>query len=383
MKFIHLSDLHIGKRVHEFSMIADQKDILEKILVLVKEERADAVILAGDIYDRPIPSAEAVQVLDLFLTELAKMKVKVFMISGNHDSAERIAFGAQLMAGQNIFISPVYDGLVEKIAMQDEYGEINVYLLPFLKPTVVRQALEKLSEEEENLKIDTYQDAISTAMKRMNVDTEKRNILVAHQFVTGANCCDSEELQIGGLDQISVDLFDGFDYVALGHIHSPQKIGRETVRYCGTPLKYSFSEANQIKSVTVVDMEEKGTVNLRTIPLTPLRDMRKIKGTYVEVTSSPYYKKEMAKDYVQITLTDEDDVVDALQKLRYFYPNMMYLEYDNIRTRENQEIIVMEETERKSEFDVLCEFYQLQNNQEMDEEQMDFSKTLIEKLLEQ
>lgn len=379
MKFIHLSDLHIGKRVHEFSMIEDQKDILQKILLIVKEEDADAVIIAGDVYDRPVPSAEAVQVLDSFLTELSKMGKMIFIISGNHDSAERIAFGAKLMAGQNIFISPVYDGTIEKVEAEDVHGKVNVYLLPFLKPAMVRQELEEA--EAEQVKIESYQDALSFVIEKMDFDTKERNILVAHQFVTGASCCDSEEVQVGGIDQISVDLFDKFDYVALGHIHSPQKIGRETVRYCGTPLKYSFSEAEQTKSVTIVEVEEKGNVNLRTIPLKPLREMRKIKGTYVEVTSSPYYKKELSQDYVQITLTDEDDVVDVLQKLRYFYPNMMYLEYDNQRTRENQELIVMEETEQKSEIDILCEFYKMQNNQDMDEEQMEFSKHLIEKLL--
>ncbi len=379
MKFIHLSDLHIGKRVHEFSMIEEQKDILQKILLIVKEEDADAVIIAGDVYDRPVPSAEAVQVLDSFLTELSKMGKMIFMISGNHDSAERIAFGAKLMAGQNIFISPVYDGTIEKVEAEDVHGKVNVYLLPFLKPAMVRQELEEA--EAEQVKIESYQDALSFVIEKMDFDTKERNILVAHQFVTGASCCDSEEVQVGGIDQISVDLFDKFDYVALGHIHSPQKIGRETVRYCGTPLKYSFSEAEQTKSVTIVEVEEKGNVNLRTIPLKPLREMRKIKGTYVEVTSSPYYKKELSQDYVQITLTDEDDVVDVLQKLRYFYPNMMYLEYDNQRTRENQDLIVMEETEQKSEIDILCEFYKMQNNQDMDEEQMEFSKHLIEKLL--
>ncbi len=379
MKFIHLSDLHIGKRVHEFSMIEDQKYILEKILRMVKMEEADAVIIAGDVYDRPVPSAEAVQVLDSFLTELSKLGVKVFMTSGNHDSAERLAFGSKLMEGQNVFISPVYDGVIQKIVLEDAHGVVNIYLMPFLKPAMVRQALELLGEED--LKIESYQDAIFEVIERMGVNENERNLLVAHQFVTGASCCDSEDVQVGGVDQIGVELFDAFDYVALGHIHSPQNISRETVRYCGTPLKYSFSEADQTKSVTIVEMEEKGNVNLRTIPLKPLRDMRKIKGTYVEVTSSPYYKKELSEDYVQVTLTDEDDVVDVLQKLRYFYPNLMHLEYDNLRTRENQELLITEETEKKSEWEVLCEFYQLQNNQEMDEEQRAFSQKLIEKLL--
>ena len=396
MKFIHLSDLHIGKRVHEFSMIEDQKYILQQILHIVKEEKADAVIIAGDIYDKTVPSAEAVQVLDSFLTELANWEVMVFAISGNHDSAERIAFGSQLMASRKIYISPVYDGRIQKIKLQDAYGEINVHLLPFLKPAMVRQALvkqkvymenedgnlQKTDMKVENWKIETYQDALAAVIGEMDVDSVQRNVLVAHQFVTGAKCCDSEELQVGGVDQISVDLFVDFDYVALGHIHSPQKIGRDTVRYCGTPLKYSFSEADQTKSVTVVEMKGKGTVELRTIDLKPLKDMRKVKGKYIEVTSFPYYKKEDSEDYVQITLTDEEDIVDVLQKLRYFYPNLMHLEYDNIRTRENQDIAAVEEVEQKSELEILEEFYQLQNNQSMEEEQREFSRALIEKLLQ-
>ena len=253
MKFIHLSDLHIGKRVNEFSMLEDQKYILAQILELVEKEQADGVILAGDLYDKPVPPAEAVRVLDAFLTRLAKMGAPVFAVSGNHDSAERVAFGAQLFSSRGVYLSPVYDGKVEYISLEDSFGEVRVYLLPFVKPASVRHVF----EEEE---IDSYQDAVRAAVEHMETDPSVRNVLAAHQFVTGAARCESEEILVGGLDNVDAAVFDGFDYVALGHLHSPQHVGRETVRYCGTPLKYSFSEAEKEQSVTVAEMREKGNV---------------------------------------------------------------------------------------------------------------------------
>lgn len=298
MKFLHISDLHIGKRVNEFSMIQDQKYILNQILSIAEREEAEAVILAGDIYDKPVPSAEAVQLFDHFLTSLADQNRKVFLISGNHDSPERIAFGAQLMKGRGVYVSPVYDGTVSKISLTDAYGEICIYLLPFIKPAAVRHALEK--EPEENLP-ESYQEAVEFVVNRMEIDRQKRNILAAHQFVTGAGRCESEEVIVGGLDNVDAEVFDAFDYVALGHIHSPQSVGRETVRYCGTPLKYSFSEAGQQKSVTVVTLKEKGRTEISTVPLKPLHDMRILKGTYLEVTANLFIRiwiqKIMSKSY--------------------------------------------------------------------------------------
>lgn len=373
MKFLHLSDLHIGKRVYEFSMLEDQKYILEQIVEIAKRERPDGVILAGDIYDKPIPPAEAVQALDDFLTRLAEQKIPVFAISGNHDSAQRLAFGARLMSGKGIYLSPVYDGEVRKICLEDAWGEVCVYLLPFLKPALVRHALD-LEE------IETYQDAVRAAVEHMDVDERKRNVLVAHQFVTGAARCESEEVTVGGLDNVDASLFEAFDYVALGHIHSPQHIGRETMRYCGTPLKYSFSEAEQEKSVTVVELLDKGTVQIRQIPLAPLRDMRKIRGTYLEVTAKSFYQGTNTEDYVQITLTDEEDVLDGLQKLRVIYPNLMRLEYDNRRTKESRDITGAGQVEQKTELELFEEFYQLQNNQPMCRQQADFVKKLLEQI---
>ncbi len=373
MKFLHLSDLHIGKRVHEFSMVEDQKIILKQILEIVDQEQPDGVILAGDVYDKPVPSAEAVKVLDDFLTELADRRRQVFFISGNHDSPERLSFGAQLMSGRGVHVAPVYDGVVKKITLEDAYGKVHVHLLPFIKPAVVRHAF----PEEEIL---TYQDAVRVAVGHMEIDESQRNLLVAHQFVTGAGRCESEEILVGGLDNIDASLFDAFDYVALGHIHSPQHIGRDTVRYCGTPLKYSFSEADQEKSVTVVELREKGEVQVRTCSLVPLRDMRKLKGTYLELTARSSYEGTNTEDYVQITLTDEEDVLDGMQKLRVIYPNLMRLEYDNRRTRESQEIAGAEAVEEKSELELFEEFYELQNNQPMSEKQRQYVAALIQDL---
>ena len=415
MKLLHISDLHIGKRVNEFSMIEDQKYILRQILTIADQQQADGVMIAGDIYDKPVPSAEAVQVFDWFLTELADRGKKVYAVSGNHDSAERIAFGAQLMRGRGVYVSPVYRGETAKYTLTDAYGEMNIYLLPFIKPAVVRHALEGLTdtdadftqeevlsdaaekekpskvspgscyETEKSSKVspESYYDAVKIAIERMNVDTSKRNILIAHQFVTGAGRCDSEEVSVGGLDNVESEVFDAFDYVALGHIHSPQFIKRETLRYCGTPLKYSFSEADQEKSVTVVEFAEKGNIQLSTVPLVPLRDMRRIRGTYLEVTARTFYQEFNKEDYVQVTLTDEEDIPDGLQKLRIIYPNLMRLEYDNSRTKQSHMIERAEDIEQKSEQELFAEFYELQNNQPMNTEQAAFVAQLIAACKEQ
>lgn len=379
MKLIHLSDLHLGKRVNEFSMVEDQKYILNEILKIIDQESPDGILLAGDLYDRPVPSAEAVQLFDSFLTRLAQRKIPVFAISGNHDSAERIAFGSYIMSDSGICMSPVYDGKTAKYCLKDSYGEVWIHLLPFIRPATVRHALEGEEDVED---IRTYQEAVLAAVKHMEIDRSQRNVLLAHQFVVGAMQCDSEEISVGGIDQIEAEVFRDFDYVALGHIHSPQNVGSPKIRYCGTPLKYSFSEAGQQKSVTVVELGEKGSPDVREIPLTPLRDMRKLKGTYMELTSQSNYKDTNTDDYVQITLTDEEDIVDGMQKLRTIYPNLMRLDYDNRRTRENQEIAGTERTTQKSEMEYFEEFFELQNNQPMNEEQRKFSEELIRKLQE-
>ena len=372
VKLFHLSDLHIGKRVNEFSMIEDQKYILTQILYAADQEKPDGILISGDVYDRTIPTAEAVQVFDAFLTRLSEQKIPAFIISGNHDSAERLAFGSSLMGKSGIYFSKVYDGTVEKIPMQDAYGTVWIYLLPFLRPSTIRHALPERAEE-----VQSAADAVRIALEQTKIDEKERNVLLAHQFVTGAKRCDAEELQVGDVDQIPAELFTSFEYVALGHIHSPQKVGRETVRYCGAPLKYSFSEAGQEKSITVVELKEKGSVDLRTIPLKPLHDLRKIRGTYLEVTAKSFYENRDCEDYLQVTLTDEEDVPDGMAKLRTIYPNLMRLEYDNKRTRSNAEVRAAERVEEKSELELFQEFYELQNNQSMTEVQEQFVEELL------
>ena len=376
MKLIHLSDLHLGKRVNEFSMIEDQKYILNQILGIIDEEQPDGILLAGDLYDRPVPSAEAVRLMDEFLTALAREGIRIFMVSGNHDSPERIAFGSELMKKNEVYVSPVYDGRISHITMEDEYGTVTVWLLPFIKPAIVRHVF---PEQE----IETYQDAVRTVLQHIHIDTAERNILVAHQFVTGAARCESEELFVGGIDNVDASLFDRFDYTALGHIHSPQQIGRPEVCYCGTPLKYSFSEAGQVKTVTVLELYEKGVTKLRRIPLVPLRDMRKLRGSYMEVTDRSFYINSNTEDYLQITLTDEEDIPDGMLKLRAIYPNLMRLEYDNKRTSLDQEIDGGMPKEQKTELELFEEFFALQNNRPMSTEQRAYSKKLLEELKEQ
>lgn len=377
MKLFHLSDLHIGKRVNEFSMIEDQKYILKRILDLAEEEKPDGIILAGDIYDKQIPSAEAVQVFDEFITRLAGRAIPVFIISGNHDSAERLAFGGRLLNSRGIYLSPVYDGSVTKIPLKDQYGTVWIHLLPFIRPSTVRHVF----ENEADLVTDV-QTAAETVIRHMEIDLKDRNILVAHQFVTGASRCESEDVQVGGLDNIDAAVFTPFDYTALGHIHSPQNVGTDRVRYCGTPLKYSFSEVDQEKSITVVELEKKGTVRTSLLPLKPLRDMRKLRGTYLELTDRSFYRDMNREDYIQVTLTDEDDVPDGLQKLRVLYPNIMQLLYDNQRTKTTQEVDAAQAVEKKTEIELFYEFYELQNNQPMTKQQKDFAEQLIREIKE-
>lgn len=377
MKLFHLSDLHIGKRVNEFSMIEDQKYILKRILELAEEEKPDGIILAGDIYDKQIPSAEAVQVFDEFITRLAGRAISVFIISGNHDSAERLAFGGRLLNSRGIYLSPVYEGSVTKIPLKDQYGTVWIHLLPFIRPSTVRHVF----ENEADLVTDV-QTAAETVIRHMEIDLKDRNILVTHQFVTGASRCESEDVQVGGLDNIDAAVFTPFDYTALGHIHSPQNVGTDRVRYCGTPLKYSFSEVDQEKSITVVELEKKGTVRTSLLPLKPLRDMRKLRGTYLELTDRSFYRDMNREDYIQVTLTDEDDVPDGLQKLRVIYPNIMQLLYDNQRTKTTQEVDAAQTVEKKTEMELFYEFYELQNNQPMTKQQKDFAEQLIREIKE-
>lgn len=417
MKFIHLADLHIGKRVNAFPMLEDQRYILKQILTILREEQPDGgVILAGDIYDKAIPSAEAVELFDEFLTQLAALRLRVFIIAGNHDSPERIAFGNRLMDRSGIYLSPVYDGHVKCITCPDitspatlsaanavdlDAGTypvesastsaaastcppVDVYLLPFLKPANVR----RFYPEET---IESYTDAMRVAIAHMDIDPTHRNLLVTHQFVTGASRSDSEDISVGGSDNVDASVFAPFDYVALGHLHGPQQMGEEggpIIRYAGTPLKYSFSEARHHKSVTVVEIGEKkadGVVDvcIGTRELRPLHDMREIRGSYEELTLRANYEGTATDDYIHATLTDEIEVPDAARHLQVIYPNLMKLDYDNARTRgQGSERLELEQLEEKSPLDLFSELFEKQNHKEMTEEQARYVQAQMEKIWE-
>lgn len=376
MKIMHLSDLHIGKKVNEYSMLQDQIYILKEILHIIDDEKVETVIIAGDVYDRSLPPNEALELFDEFLYQLSSRNVNVFVISGNHDSPERISYGGRMMTENKIFLSPVYDGNVKPITLNDDYGEVNFYLLPFVRPADIRRYF-----PDEN--IENYTDAVKVAIDNMNVDFNERNILVTHQFVTGAELSESEDIIVGGTDNVSGEVFDGFDYVALGHIHREQTVGKDNIRYCGTPLKYSFSEAKHIKSVTILDFNDKGNIEYSKIPLTPFRDMREIRGTYYELTLKSNYESTNTEDYLHITLTDEEDIPDAIGKLRSIYPNIMKLDYDNLRTRGSGTVDAIENIESKSPFELFADLFKQQNNQDMSEEQEEIMRNLIDKIWEE
>lgn len=377
MKLIHLSDLHLGKRVNEFSMLEDQKYILKEILAIIDEEAPDAVLLAGDVYDKSFPPTEAVELFDDFLVQLAQRQLQVFVISGNHDSAERIAFGGRIMAAGGVHMAPVYHGNVEPAELTDEYGCVNIYMLPFIKPIHVRRFFPDET-------IESYTDAMRTAIAQMKVNELERNVLITHQFVTGSQRSDSEDLSVGGTDHVDADVFSCFDYTALGHLHNPQNCGSEKIRYCGTPLKYSFSEASHQKSVTIVEMGPKGSCTIRTKELIPLREMRELKGSYAELTlKSSYADTTYQEDYIHITLTDEDDIPDAVGKLRTIYHNLMKLDYDNLRTRKNSEVTGAVDAETKTPLELFEELYQEQNNQPMNEAQRTLVQNMIEEIWEE
>ncbi len=376
MKFLHLADLHLGKRVNGFSMLEDQAHILRQILAILDGEQPDGVLIAGDVYDKSVPSVEAVELLDGFLTELRTRGVPVLLISGNHDSPERLAFGGRVMDSCGIHISPVYDGALAPVTLHDEFGPVHVWLLPFVKPAHVRRWFPDAD-------IESYTDAVAEAVAHMDIDTAARNVLVTHQFVTGGARSGSEELSVGGTDNVDSGVFAPFDYVALGHLHGAQHIGRETIRYAGSPLKYSFSEARQHKSVTVVTLGEKGDVQVRTVALTPLRELREIRGSYDELTARSFYEHTTYRsDYLHLILTDEQDVFDAMSRLRTIYPYLMTLDYDNARTRAAGGMSVPAETERRTPLELFEALYQRQNHRPMSEVQRAYIAQLMEQIME-
>ncbi len=341
MKLLHLADLHIGKRVYEYSMLEEQKNALLQAFQMAKEHQVDAVLIAGDVYDKTIPTIEGVKLFDTFLTALKHKNIPTFIISGNHDSAERLSFGRHLFENAEIYLSGTYEEEIFKKTLVDEFGEVDIYLLPFLKPQQI-----EVAEGEEKPK--DYTEAIRLVLSRLNINKNNRNVLLAHQFVGGGSTeperADSETQSVGGVDMVDYRVFDDFDYVALGHLHGAQHVGREAVRYAGSPVKYSFSEARQAKSATLVTLGEKNTVDnqmtvcnaditIEKLPFTPVHDMREIKGTLEQLTSPDILVESDCSDYMHITLTDEDEIYDVFGKLRAVYPNLMSLDFDNSRTR--------------------------------------------------
>lgn len=375
MRFFHLSDLHLGKLVHEFSMLPEQEHILGQVLAHARAERPDAVLISGDVFDRSVAPAEALRVFDDFLVGLAALGKRVFVISGNHDSAERLAFASRLIAPSGIHIAPAYEGRVERFTMEDGHGPLDIHLLPFVRPAMVRRFFP-------GERIETWTQAVQVALSQAAPDPKRRNVLLSHQFVTGGATCESEEFSVGGADNVDAAAFDGFDYVALGHLHGRQAMGRPGLRYCGSPLKYSFSEVGQQKTLTVVDMGKKGDLGIRELPLAPRRDLQDLRGSYRTVSGKPFYEGLKRDNYFRVTLTDEQDEPDAMQKLRVIYPNLMRLEYDNARTRVRGGVAGLPDAQDKSPMELYEALYLEQNGAPLSPEQKDYLGSLMETIWE-
>lgn len=377
MKFIHISDLHLGLRLFEYSMLEDQRHILDEIVKIVDRERPDGLIIAGDVYDRPVPPAEAVALFDGFLSSVRELGTLIFIIYGNHDSPERLAFASSALRDGGLHLSPVYDGSVKPVTLRDGFGELCLWLLPYIKPATMRH----LFPDEECA---SHNDAVGKAISNLPIDRSKRNLLVTHQYVTGAARCGADELYggseesvVGGADNVDAELFEPFDYVALGHLHGPQEPARGRVRYCGTPLKYSFAEAAQKKSATMVELREKGAVLIRTLPLLPRRDLRLLHGGYDELMLRKNYEGTATDDYLYIVLTDEEPRYDAIGGLRTVYPNIMRVVYENAAALNAGETELEYTTEQRSEIDIIEEFFSLQNGRALSEEQRSLAERLI------
>ncbi len=367
MKFLHLGDLHLGKTLGDFSLIEDQRDILSKICSIAEEKKVDGICIAGDIYDKAIPSEAAVNLLDDFLNRLAEKKIACYMISGNHDSDDRLNFASRLLRNKGIYIAAKYQGELKKETFRDAYGEVNIYLLPYIKASLVRHYF---PEE----KIENYEDAVRLILEKAQINPEERNIILAHQFVAGKTAdpelAGSEgmgSLNVGQVERIGYDCFKDFDYVALGHIHSPQKVGREEVRYSGSPLKYSLSEVNNQKSVPLVTIEEKGEPKIELLPLKPLRDLRHLKGKREKLLAAENIVDR--DDFIYITLTDEDFLNNAMGIFQQYYPNTVKIDYENSHTKELKELDPAELAEERPLEDILSAFYEQVYGSKISEEE--------------
>ncbi len=373
MKLAHISDLHLGKTLYNYSLIEDQEYILEQIVGILVEKKVEVLMIAGDVFDKNVAPEAGLKVFRKFLNRLVESKIKVLIISGNHDSAERLTFGGEFMTEKGIFFSKVYDGNIEPVSFEDEYGPVNFYLLPFIKPQIVSHYIE-------DEKIDTYEEAVQFAVKNMNLNTSERNVILAHQNILSAKRCESEENIIGGLDAVSNAVFKDFDYTALGHIHSQQKIGKNNVFFCGTPLKYSVSEFDQEKKMPIISLAEKGKLDIEMISLIPKRDLRKITGTLDEILTSAKNDPNNHEDFIDITLTNEDEVMDAMASLRTVYPNVLKLSYDNKASRAAENIENFSGVNEKKPLEIFETFYQSRRGAEMSEEQRTYIQSLIEKI---
>ena len=376
MKILHTSDLHIGIRIKDYSMLEEQKYILKQIVEYAEREQPDAIIIAGDIYDKTIPSAEAVALFDEFLVALSRLGKTIFIISGNHDSAERIAFASRIMEASRVYLSPVYNGKVEPIVLQDNDTQFAFYLLPYLKPSLVQHYAE------DDVTIRSYDEAMRYVIGRMHIDKTRRNILITHQYIAEAERTDSEDIMIGGLDSIDASIFEDFDYVALGHLHRPQSCGRATIRYSGSPLKYSFSEVKDHKSLSLITINGNDTPQVSLLPLNPLHDWYDLRGTYEQLTAKSFYDKtDLQEAYVRITLTDEEDIVDGMRKLKTIYHRLTELCYDNKRTRAGFTLIGKPMDVRQLQPEQLfSELYEKQNAHPLSDEQKQYLNRLIDEV---
>lgn len=379
MKFIHLSDLHIGKTILEQSLIEDQEYMLNQIIEIIKNEKVDAVLIAGDVYDRSVPSSEAVNLLDEFLNNLIKkIKVKVFIISGNHDSKERLNFGSRIFENDGLYIQTSYDGFIRNVPLEDEFGKLNIYMMPFVKSADVKKYFEQ--------EISGYDDAFRKIMAKEEVNQEERNIILTHQFITSGNSepekCESETLVLGGTENVDVSNFDKFDYVAIGHIHGPQRIGRDTARYSGTMLKYSFSEVNHKKSVVIIDFKEKENLEYKLVPLKPLRDMRVIEGPIEELLKEENYKETNLEDFIRAIITNEEPVYDAIGQIRRVYPNTLRLDIKNSKSAQNLEsdFTKIDNIKQKDELELFDEFFEFQNNLKLNDNQKEIMRKIIDEV---
>ncbi len=371
MRLAHIADLHIGKKLNDFSLIDNQRDVLKQIVSWIEKLKLDGVMISGDIYDTTFPNLDAVELLDEFLTSLSMLEIDIFIISGNHDSQQRLSFGSRIMEKSGIHISPVFNGDVDKVSLTDEYGVLNFYLLPYIRPIHVRKAYEEYDGE-------GFTESLKYVLDKMNPDTSQRNVLICHQFVTGATTSDSEELYVGGSENVDFTLFEKFDYVALGHLHKPQSVGRETVRYAGTPLKYSFSEAGHGKTMTVVDIRGKGDILIEEIPLEAKQDLLELRGSFNQLISPEFRDSVDRNAFVKVTLTDETLISNGIGELRKFYPYILSLGYDNAMTRYDSNVEASKTTETIDPFKMIEDLFRAQNNREMN----DMEKKMIEELVD-